>query len=51
MDNVIVSPHMCGDFYESFEVMVGYFLDNLRRFRNSEPLLNVVDKTSGFVVD
>ena len=51
MDNVIVSPHMCGDFYEHSDVMTNTFFENLRRFRNAKPLLNIVDKTAGFVVD
>ena len=51
MKNVIVSPHMCGDFYEHYAVMAETFLDNLRRYRSGEPLLNVIDKTAGFAVD
>lgn len=48
MDNVIVSPHMSGDFHESLEVMAEAFFENLKRFRNGDPLLNIIDKTAGF---
>jgi len=49
MPNVIVSPHMSGDFIGYQDVVVKAFLDNFRRFRAGEHLLNVVDKASGFV--
>ena len=51
MDNVIVSPHMCGDFYEHYKVIAETFLENLGRYRSGEPMLNVIDKTAGFAVD
>ena len=47
--NVIVSPHMSGDFIGYPEVLVEQFIANFRRWRAGEPLLNVVDKTLGFV--
>jgi phosphoglycerate dehydrogenase-like enzyme len=49
MPQVIVSPHMSGDFIGYPEVLVSAFIENFRRFRAQQPLLNVVDKTSGFV--
>ena len=49
MPNVIISPHMSGDFYGHYETMVSAFIDNFRRYRAGEPLSNVVDKVSGFV--
>jgi len=50
-ENVIVSPHMSGD-YDGYQVTVAQvFLDNLHRFRHGEPLLNRVDKHLGFVTD
>lgn len=48
MPNVIVSPHMSGDFVGYQDVVVSAFLENFRRFRTQEQLLNVVDKASGF---
>lgn len=49
MPNVLVSPHMSGD-YVGFEVdMMRVFTDNLERWRRGEPLLNVVDPAVGYV--
>lgn len=50
MPGVIVSPHMSGDFVGYPDVLVSAFIDNFRRFRAHQPLLNVVDKASGFVL-
>lgn len=47
MPNVYVSPHMSGSGFE--ERLAAQFLDNLRRFKEGRPLLNVVDKRLGFV--
>ncbi len=47
----IVSPHMSGDFEGWLEAVVRLFVDNLRRFVGQEPLLNVVDKRQGYVVE
>ena len=49
MPQVIVSPHMSGDFFGYPEVLVSAFMENFRRYRAQQPLLNVVDKASGFV--
>jgi phosphoglycerate dehydrogenase-like enzyme len=49
MPNVIISPHMSGDFIGYPDVLVSAFIDNFRRFRAGEPFSNVVDKASGFV--
>jgi phosphoglycerate dehydrogenase-like enzyme len=49
MANVLVSPHMSGD-YVGFEIdMMTVFTDNLARWRNDEPLQNVVDPAVGYV--
>jgi phosphoglycerate dehydrogenase-like enzyme len=49
MPNVLVSPHMSGD-YVGFEIdMMTVFTDNLRRWRRDEPLRNVVDPAVGYV--
>lgn len=49
MSNVLVSPHMSGD-YVGFEVdMVRVFTDNLGRWLRGEPLHNVVDPAVGYV--
>ena len=49
MPEVIVSPHMSGDFVGYPEVLVSAFIENFQRFDAGQPLLNVVDKASGFV--
>ena len=49
MHNVIVSPHMSGDFIGYEQALSSAFVENFRRYRAGEPLLNVVDKASGFV--
>ncbi|WP_284989416.1 D-2-hydroxyacid dehydrogenase [Arthrobacter sp. efr-133-TYG-120] len=49
MENVIITPHMSGDAEDYLDDLSRLFLENLGRFVKSEPLLNVVDKTLGFV--
>ena len=49
MENVFVSPHMSGDFHGHKVAMAKVFIENFRRYRAGEPLLNVVDKRLGFV--
>jgi phosphoglycerate dehydrogenase-like enzyme len=49
MPNVVVSPHMSGDVVGWRDELVALFLDNLGRFRDGGPLLNVVDKQLGYV--
>jgi phosphoglycerate dehydrogenase-like enzyme len=47
--NVIVSPHMSGDFIGWLDALVLLFARNLRRWLADEELLNVVDKSLGYV--
>lgn len=50
LPNVLVSPHMSGD-YIGFEVdMMRVFTENLGRWRRGEPLHNIVDPAVGYVV-
>ncbi len=49
LPGVIVSPHMSGDILGWRDELETLFTDNLARYRAGEPLLNVVDKTLGFV--
>jgi phosphoglycerate dehydrogenase-like enzyme len=51
LPNTIVSPHMSGDFEGWLEAVVRLFVENLRRFAAGRPLLNVVDKREGYVVE
>ena len=43
MDNVLVSPHQCGDVVGWRHALVDLFETNLRRFIAGEDLMNVVD--------
>jgi phosphoglycerate dehydrogenase-like enzyme len=49
MRNVIVSPHMSGDFGGYEEALSSLFLDQLSRYQAGTPLINVVDTGLGFV--
>lgn len=49
MENVIITPHMSGDTTDYLDDLGKLFVDNLRRYCNGAPLLNVVDKALGFV--
>lgn len=44
MPQVIVSPHMAGDFVGWREALSEQFIDNLRRWRSGAPLQNIIDK-------
>ncbi|AGM09287.1 D-2-hydroxyacid dehydrogenase [Amycolatopsis keratiniphila] len=49
MENVLISPHMSGDFVGWRNTLVEVFADNFRRWRAGEALRNVVDKQLGYV--
>ena len=49
MPHVIVSPHMSGDFNGYAYALAEVFLENYRRYRAGERLLNLIDKQLGFV--
>lgn len=46
---VVITPHMSGDVLGWRDVLAKQFLANLRRWLAGEPLVNVVDKTLGYV--
>jgi phosphoglycerate dehydrogenase-like enzyme len=48
--NVIISPHMSGDFVGWLDALARLFAENFRRWLAGEELLNVVDKRLGYVV-
>jgi len=48
MPNVILTPHVAGYSPKIAERHLGVLLENLKRFRNYEKLLNVVDKAKWF---
>jgi phosphoglycerate dehydrogenase-like enzyme len=47
--NVIISPHMSGDFIGWLDALARLFTRNFRRWLAGEELLNVVDKQLGYV--
>ncbi|HLA92343.1 MAG TPA: D-2-hydroxyacid dehydrogenase [Actinomycetota bacterium] len=49
MANVVVSPHMSGDFAGWRETVVELFVENLERYLTGRPLRGVVDKRRGYV--
>ena len=49
LENCIVSPHMSGDYHGFKETVAEVFLDNFERYRQGRELINLIDKTLGFV--
>src|SRR5215472_6498719 len=49
LPNVIISPHMSGDFQGWEGALVDLFLRQLRLFRSGKPLANIVDKRLGYI--
>ena len=48
LDNVIVSPHVSGFLPSYDDKCAELFADNLRRYLAGEPLLNLVDRATGY---
>ena len=48
LPNVLITPHTSGFRTDHWDAATGLFADNLRRFDRGQPLLNVVDKASGY---
>jgi len=48
LENVLLSPHAADHTPDWKQRTMQLFLDNFERFRQGEPLLNVVDKISGY---
>ena len=48
MPNVIITPHVAGLTPKYMKRLTDLFLENLKRFMNNEPLINVVDKNRGY---
>lgn len=47
-NNALITPHIAGRSDKDRARMVGTIQENIRRFVNGEPLLNVVDKQKGY---
>lgn len=48
MTNVVVSPHISGDYLESLAALVDGFVENFYRYYSGETLLNLVNKELGY---
>lgn len=48
MDNVILTPHIAGSHQRYNERATALFCENLRRYLDGRPLLNLVDKKRGY---
>ncbi|HUQ95526.1 MAG TPA: NAD(P)-dependent oxidoreductase, partial [Bryobacteraceae bacterium] len=47
-DNAIVTPHIAGRSDKDAERMTNTIKENIRRFVDGRPLINVVDKQKGY---
>jgi len=47
-DNVVITPHVAGRSDKDRARMVGTIKENIRRFAEGKPLINVVDKQKGY---
>ena len=50
MDNVFISPHTADHTVapDSLQLTIDFFIHNFHRYRNGEPLENIVDKQAGY---
>jgi phosphoglycerate dehydrogenase-like enzyme len=48
MENVLVSPHCADHTSDWLETAMKFFVGNFERFRNGQPLQNLVDKQAGY---
>ena len=48
LPNVMVTPHVSGDFKGFKEAMVNQFLRNYKRYKNNDQLINIVNKQRGY---
>lgn len=46
--NLLLTPHTAGASARKERRVVEIFVENIRRFQNNEPLVNLVDKTRGY---
>jgi phosphoglycerate dehydrogenase-like enzyme len=48
LDNVLLSPHSADHTVGWADLAMHVFIQNFERFRNGQPLLNIVDKKAGY---
>jgi D-3-phosphoglycerate dehydrogenase len=50
LPNVIISPHVGGESARRADDITAFFCENLRRYLDGRPLLNLIDKILGFPI-
>jgi D-2-hydroxyacid dehydrogenase (NADP+) len=50
LENVVITPHLAGRSEEGRQNVLEIFCENLRRFTSGQPLMNIVDKRRGYVL-
>jgi phosphoglycerate dehydrogenase-like enzyme len=48
LPNVLITPHTAAFAADYWPAVVDQFLENMRRYKNGEALMNVVDKRAGY---
>ncbi len=48
MDNVIITPHISGNTARYHELTAALFAENLQRYLDNQPLLNLVERERGY---
>lgn len=48
LDNVIITPHVSGDYEDYYAVAFEVFIENLKRYVNGKRLRNIVNKKLGY---
>lgn len=48
LPNVLITPHTSGSRIDYWDRAVELFAENLRRFEQGQPLVNIVDKVAGY---
>ncbi len=48
LDNVIISPHIAGNREDYHDAVTDIFIENLRRYQENKPLLNLVKPDFGY---
>ena len=48
LPNVIISPHIAGTSERRSQRLVAMFCDNLKRYLNKEPMINVISQVKGY---
>lgn len=48
LQNAVLTPHMAGNMPDYDDHVLSIFLENLRRYKDGEQLINVVDKQLGY---